>query len=135
MHDASCIGINYAHRFPKCSKSLYTLLGLLLSLYQLIKFLTCTRIRCRDSHCENGLVKCCLYRSQRHSPAQSCNALHVLIKLLMIRTNTSVGRYSGHDKCDAPSTMEQARVGDPTRVSLARLKRVANSSCDKDGAG
>ena len=25
-------------------------------------FLTCTGIPCRDSHCENGLVRCCLYR-------------------------------------------------------------------------
>ena len=24
MHDASCIGINYAHRFPKCFRSLHT---------------------------------------------------------------------------------------------------------------
>ena len=32
-----------------------------LSLYQFIQFLTCTRIPCRDSHCENGLVRCCLY--------------------------------------------------------------------------
>ena len=32
----------------------------LLSLYQFIQFLTCTRISCRDSHCENGLVRCCL---------------------------------------------------------------------------
>ena len=33
----------------------------LLSLYQFIQFLTCTRIPCRDSHCENGLVRCCLF--------------------------------------------------------------------------
>ena len=26
-----------------------------------IHFLTCTGIRCRDSHCENGLVRCCPY--------------------------------------------------------------------------
>ena len=32
----------------------------LLSLYQFIQFLTCTRIPCRDSHCENGLMRCCL---------------------------------------------------------------------------
>ena len=30
MHDGSCIGINYAHRFPKCFRSLHTLLGFLL---------------------------------------------------------------------------------------------------------
>ena len=63
MHDDSCIGINYAHMFPKCFRSLHTLLGFalyfvlsiqLLSLYPFIQFLTCTRILCRDSHCENG---------------------------------------------------------------------------------
>ena len=63
MHDGSCIGINYAHRFPKCFRSLHTLLGFSictscrqfnLLLYQFIPFLTCTRIPCRDSHCENG---------------------------------------------------------------------------------
>ena len=63
MHDGSCIGINYARRFPKCFRSLHTLLGFSfctscrqfnLSLYQFNQFLTCTRIPCRDSHCENG---------------------------------------------------------------------------------
>ena len=73
MNDDSCIGINYAHSFPKCFRSLHTLLSIfalhfvspfqLLSLYQFIQFLTCTRIPCRDSHCENGLVRCCLYRA------------------------------------------------------------------------
>ena len=28
---------------------------------KLIHFLTCTGIPCIDSHCDNGLVKCCLY--------------------------------------------------------------------------
>ena len=37
----------------------------LLSLYQFIQFLTCTRIPCRDSHCENGLVRCCIYTPRR----------------------------------------------------------------------
>ena len=27
MHEDSCIGINYAHMFPKCFRSLHTLLG------------------------------------------------------------------------------------------------------------
>ena len=35
----------------------------MLSLYQFIQFLTCTRIPCTDSHCEDGLVRCCLYTS------------------------------------------------------------------------
>ena len=29
---------------------------------KLIHFLTCTGIPCGGSHCENGLVRCCLYR-------------------------------------------------------------------------
>ena len=59
MHDDSCIGINYAHRFPKCFQVTSPIVGLftlhfvspiqLLSLYQLIQFLTCTRIPCRVS--------------------------------------------------------------------------------------
>ena len=71
MYDASCIGINYAHRFPKCFRSLQTLLGFSLCTSchkfncchctKFVQFLTCTRIPCRDSHCENGLVRCCLY--------------------------------------------------------------------------
>ena len=36
----------------------------LLSLYPFIQFLTCTRIPCRDSHFENGLVRRCLYSSR-----------------------------------------------------------------------
>ena len=44
-----------------------------LSLYQFIQFLTCTRIPCRDSHCENGLVRCCLYTPCRlQQTAVSC---------------------------------------------------------------
>ena len=31
MHDGSCIGINYAHTFSKCFRSLHTLLGFSLS--------------------------------------------------------------------------------------------------------
>ena len=27
MHEDSCFGINYAHMFPKCFRSLHTLLG------------------------------------------------------------------------------------------------------------
>ena len=37
MHDGSCIGINYAHRFPKCFRSLHHFVSTiqLLYLYQL----------------------------------------------------------------------------------------------------
>ena len=83
MHDASCIGINYAHRFPKCFRSLNTLWGcsLCTSCHQFncchktkfLQLLTCTGIPCRDSHCENGLVRCCLYTSRRlQQTAVSC---------------------------------------------------------------
>ena len=83
MHDVSCIGINYAHRFPKCFRSLHTLLGFSLctSCHQFncfhrtrfIHFLPCTRIPCRVSHCEIGLVRCCLYTHRRlQQTAVSC---------------------------------------------------------------
>ena len=65
MHEDSCIGINNAHvhKFPKCFRSLHTLLGfalcfvtsiLILVAVTMYSILTCTRNPCRDSHCENG---------------------------------------------------------------------------------
>ena len=65
LHEDSCIGINYAHThmFPKCYKALHTKLGFALYFVSSIlipvaviiySILTCTRIPCRDSHCENG---------------------------------------------------------------------------------
>ena len=79
--------------FPKCFRSLHTLLGFTLCTSchqfncchctnQFIQFLTCTRIPCRDSHCENGLVRCCLYRISlsdsrsinNASSAQACSS-------------------------------------------------------------
>ena len=41
MHDGSCIGINYAHRFSKCFRSLHTLLGF--SLCTLCQQFNCCR--------------------------------------------------------------------------------------------
>ena len=35
----------------------------LLSMHQTYSLLTCTRIPCRGSHCENGHVRCCIYTS------------------------------------------------------------------------
>ena len=85
MHDDSCIGINYAHRFSKCFRSLHTSLGFSLctscrqfnlSLYQFIQFLTCARIPCRDSHCENGsfevlpLHTCHAHNTTKHHAIQ-----------------------------------------------------------------
>ena len=79
MHDASCIGINCAHRFPKCFRSLLTLLGFSpgTSCHQFyccdstkfIQFLTCARILCEDSHCENG---CCEVLSKHVKRRPSC---------------------------------------------------------------
>ena len=66
MREDSCIGINYAHMFPKCFTSLLTLLGFALYFMSSIlisvavtiySILTCTRIPCRDSHCENGSLE------------------------------------------------------------------------------
>ena len=63
MHEDSCIGINYAHMFSKCFRSLHTLLGFALYFMSSIliivavtinSILTCTPIPYRDSHCENG---------------------------------------------------------------------------------
>ena len=64
MHDDSYIGINYAHMFPQVfqvTSHIVEIFALhfvssiqLLSLYPFIQFLTCTRIPCRDSHCQNG---------------------------------------------------------------------------------
>ena len=63
MHEDSCIGINYAHMFSKCFRSLHTLLGFALYFMSPIEIivavtmysiLACTRIPCGDSHCENG---------------------------------------------------------------------------------
>ena len=92
MHDDSRIGINYAHRFPKCFRSLFAVHFVspiqLLSLYQFIQFLICTRILCGDSHCENGLVRCCLSIARRlQQTAVSCkrsNCNRIRAKILKI---------------------------------------------------
>ena len=63
MHEDSCIGINNAHMFTKCFRSLQSLLGfalyfmssiLIIVAVLIYSILTCTRIPCRDSHCDNG---------------------------------------------------------------------------------
>ena len=79
MHEDSCIGINYAHMFPKCFRSFHTLLGSALVL-RVVNFnscrcnhftqsLTCTRIPCRDSHCENGSFEVLSSQKPRTGPA------------------------------------------------------------------
>ena len=65
MHEDSCIGINYAHTdmFPKCFKVTSHIVGFrsvlhvvnsILVAVTIYSILTCTRIPCRGSHCENG---------------------------------------------------------------------------------
>ena len=71
MNEDSFICFNYSHThvFPKCCRSLHTLLGNALysvsSIFSVAvtinSILTCTRILCRDSHCETSLLRCCLY--------------------------------------------------------------------------
>ena len=68
-HEDSCIGINYAHMFPKCFRSLHTVLGFalyfvssikLLSLYHLLNWLV--REFLVEIHtAKTGLLRCCLY--------------------------------------------------------------------------
>ena len=73
MHEDSCIGINCAHMFPECFRSLHTLLGF--ALY----FMSSIFNYCRCNHLLNfwpvreflveihtaktGLLRCCLYTS------------------------------------------------------------------------
>ena len=40
MHEDSCIGINYAHMFPKCFRSFHTLLGFALYFMSSIQLLS-----------------------------------------------------------------------------------------------
>ena len=74
MHEDSCIGINYvyahSHVFPKCFKSLHTLLGFALCLTSSIlilvavtihSILTCTQIPCGVYPAKTGLLRYCLY--------------------------------------------------------------------------
>ena len=74
MHEDSCIGINYAHMFPKCFRSLHTLLGFalyfvssiqLLSLYPFIHFWPVREFLVEIHTAKTGLLRCCLYTSRR----------------------------------------------------------------------
>ena len=79
MHEDSCIGNNYAHMFTKCFKSLHTLLGfalyfvssiLIIVAVTIYSILTCTRIPCGDSHCENGSFEVLSVHDQYESGAK-----------------------------------------------------------------
>ena len=61
MHEDSCIGINYAHMFPECFRShivgfrsVLRVVNSIVVAVTIYSNFTCTRIPCRDSHCENG---------------------------------------------------------------------------------
>ena len=43
---------------------------------KLIHFPTCTGILCRDSHCENGLVRCCLSKKDNDFPSMAVFQFH-----------------------------------------------------------
>ena len=72
MHDGSCIGINCAHRFPKCSghfthcwgsRSVLRVVNSILVAVPTYSFLICTRIAFKDSHFENGSFEVLYFRS------------------------------------------------------------------------
>ena len=56
MHADSCIGINYAHThmFPKCFRSLHTLLGVALCFVSSFFNFDLYANSLQSSHCENG---------------------------------------------------------------------------------
>ena len=75
----------------------------LLSLYQIIQFLTCTRIPCRDSHCENGLVRCCLYTPRRLQQTavsckrSNCNKIREkIVKVARLRFDPKTANNGSH---------------------------------------
>ena len=57
---------------------------------KLIHFLTCTGIHCRDSHCENGLVRWCLYKNNCHPRVMS----HFLPHLTLTTSTSSLSTTS-----------------------------------------
>ena len=71
MHDGSCIGINYTHRFPKCFKSLHTHCWAFRSFLRVVNSMCrCTtlfnfwpvREFLEEIHtAKAGLLRCCLY--------------------------------------------------------------------------
>ena len=96
---------NYAHRFTKCFRSLHTLLGLSFCVpkyhvtccqcTKLIHFLTCTRIPCRGSHCENARVRCCVHTSRRlQQTAVSCKRSNCnkMKKILKVDTSEALSK-------------------------------------------
>ena len=65
---------------------------------KLIHFLTCTGIPCIDSHCENGLVRCCLYISRRLQQTavsckrSNCNKIKKNLKAARLRVLSKDGK-------------------------------------------
>ena len=112
MHEDSCIGINYAHMFQKCFRSLHTLLGFalyfvssiqLLSLYPFIQFLTCTRILVEIHTAKTGLLRCCLYTSLRLQQTavsckrSNCNKVENKSKIRESRSSEVLSKDSTHN--------------------------------------
>ena len=94
----------------------------LLWLYQFIQFLTCTRISCRDSHCENGLVRCCLYTTHNleiHCLSDRC---HRAVALLSSHAGPGTATVVSLDE----STQHIRRMShEPWQHDALAVKRVA----------
>ena len=65
----------------------------LLSLFLFIPFLTCTQIPCRDSHCENVLVRCCLYSFNTFSVLTPLNSVSRFVRSVHCRGNSAFSSY------------------------------------------
>ena len=85
MNEGSCIGTNYAHMFPKCFRSLRTLLGFamyfvssiqLLSLYPFINFWPVREFLVEIHAAKTGFLRCCLYNTRRLRRQLSTVQLH-----------------------------------------------------------
>ena len=82
MNEDSCIGINYAHMFPECFRSLHTMLGFalcfmssiqLLSLYPFTQFWPVREFLVEIHTAKTGRLRCCLYTPSRlQQTAVSC---------------------------------------------------------------
>ena len=93
---------------------------------KLTHFLTCTGIPCRDSHCENGLVRCCLYTDcLSFFKKKVGSSLGLPSTLDILESHTSKGRETGRARAtwtQPTSTRPQHQLAPPawTRPSEAR---------------
>ena len=91
---------------------------------KLIHFLTCTGIPCRDSHCENGRVRYCLYTGCPSLHKHDCVVTHpnFVESILCV----------SHNICNAslPSSPRTPRVASPSYLGTSSLAdRVCSTFC------